>query len=62
MTTTLETPQSMKSREQLEKVFNVLFTPTMHTDIERLSAHLKISKGALIRCAIEEYLYRVDVE
>jgi hypothetical protein len=49
----------MKSREPLEKVFNVLFTPTMFTEIQSLSAHLRISKGALIRFAIEEHLRRL---
>ena len=56
MRTSLASPHAMKSREPLEKVFNVLFTPTMYTEIESLSAHLSISKGALIRFAIEEYL------
>ena len=61
MTTTLEAPHTLKSRETLEKVFNVLFTPTMFTEIENHSTHLSISKGALIRCAIEDYLRKVDV-
>ena len=60
MTTILETPHSMKSREPLEKLFHVLMTPTMYTEIESLSVHLRISKGALIRFAIEEYLSKVD--
>ena len=60
MTTTLETPQSMKSREPLEKVFNVLFTPTMYTEIAHHSNHLNISKGNLIRFAIEEYLQKLQ--
>ena len=60
MTTILETPHSMKSREPLEKLFHVLMTPTMYTEIESLSVHLNISKGALIRFAIEEYLSKVD--
>ena len=60
MTTILETPHSMKSREPLDKLFHVLFTPTMYTEIESLSAHLSISKGALIRLAIEEYLSKLD--
>ena len=62
MTTTQDVPQSMKSHEPLEKVFNVLFTPTMYTEIESQSTQLRISKGALIRCAIEEYLHKVDAE
>ena len=62
MTTILEAPNALKSREPLEKVFNVLFTPTMFTEIENHSTHLSISKGALIRCAIEEYLSKVDAE
>lgn len=59
MTTTLEAHQSMKSREHLEKLFHVLMTPTMYTQIEHHSAHLSISKGALIRFAIEEHLRRL---
>ena len=62
MTTTLEAPHTLKSRETLEKVFNVLFTPTMYAEIENHSTHLSISKGALIRCAIEEHLRRMDAE
>jgi predicted DNA-binding protein len=62
MTTTLETPQSMKSREHLEKLFHVLMTPTMYTQIENHSAHLSISKGALIRSAVETYLSKVEAE
>ena len=62
MTTTLETTDAIKSREPLEKVFNVLFRPSMYAEIESLSAHLSISKGALIRFAIEEYLHKVDAE
>ena len=62
MTTTLEAPRAIKSREPLEKVFNVLFTPTMFTEIESHSTHLSISKGALIRFAIEEYLRKLGAE
>jgi hypothetical protein len=62
MPTILETPQSMKSHEPLEKVFNVLFTPTMYADIESQSMQLRISKGALIRSAVETYLRRMDAE
>lgn len=62
ITTTLEAPQSMKSREPLEKVFNVLFTPAMFTHIESHSTHLGISKGALIRSAVETYLRKVEAE
>lgn len=62
MKTSLETTHAMKSREPLEKVFNVLFTPSMYTEIKSLSAHLSISKGALIRFAIEEHLRKVDAE
>lgn len=60
--TTVEAPQSMKSHEPLDKVFNVLFTPTMHTQIEHHSTHLKISKGALIRMALEDYLRKREEE
>lgn len=62
MTTILEAPQSMKSREPLEKVFNVLFTTTMYAEIEHHSAHLSISKGALIRMALEDYLRKKEEE
>lgn len=58
MTTTLETPQSIKSQENLDKAFNVLFTPTMYTQIVNHSKHLSISKGALIRIAMEDYLHK----
>lgn len=60
MTTTLEAPSALKSHEALDKVFNVLFTPTMFTEIENHSTHLSISKGALIRLAIEEYLRNLE--
>jgi len=62
MTTTLEAPQSMKPRELLEKVYHVLMTPTMYTEIENLSVHLNISKGALIRFALEDYFRKMDEE
>ena len=62
MTTTLETPQSIKSQENLDKAFNVLFTPTMYTQIVNHSNHLNISKGTLIRFAIEEYLHKKEEE
>jgi predicted DNA-binding protein len=39
-----------------------LFTPTMYTEIESLSTHLSISKGSLIRLAVEKYLRRLDDE
>ena len=62
MTTTLEVPQSMRSREHLEKLFHVLMTPTMYTQIENHSAHLSISKGALIRLAMDDYLRKREEE
>jgi predicted DNA-binding protein len=62
MTTSPQTPTALKSREPLEKVFNVLFTPTMYTEIENHSTHLGISKGALIRSAIEAYVRKMEEE
>jgi hypothetical protein len=50
------TQDGIKSQESLEKVFHVLFTPTMYAAIESRSAALKISKGALIRSAVERHL------
>jgi hypothetical protein len=59
---TLEVPQPIKSHESLEKVFNVLMTPTMHNQIEHLSVHLRISKGSLIRSALEDYFCKLEEE
>ena len=60
MTMTLEVPQPIKSHESLEKVFNFLMTPSMHKKIEHLSKHLRISKGSLIRLALEEYVCQLE--
>lgn len=62
MTTTVEKLNALKSSEHLEKVFNVLMTPTMYTQIDNHSAHLSISKGALIRSAVQTYLSKVEAE
>ena len=62
MTMTLEVSQPIKSHESLEKVFNFLMTPTMHNEIERLSAHFRISKGSLIRLALEDYFCKLEQE
>jgi hypothetical protein len=62
MTMTLEVPQPIKSHEPLEKVFNFLMTPTMYAQMEYFSAGLSMSKGALIRLALEDYLIKLEVE
>jgi len=62
MTTIQDIPQSMRSREHLEKLFHVLMTPTMYTQIEHHSTYLKCSKGALIRMAMDDYLRKKEEE
>jgi hypothetical protein len=62
MQTTLEDSCSMKSHETLDKVFHVLFTQSMYTELEALSTRRRVSKGALIRLAIEEYVRQLDHE
>lgn len=54
MATTVDAPPSMKSREPLEKLFHVLLTPSMYTELEAHSVRVGISKGALIRLGIQE--------
>jgi hypothetical protein len=62
MTTTIETPNALKSPEHLKKLFHILMTRTMYTKIENLSVRLSISKGALIRFALEDYFRKMDEE
>lgn len=54
------TQDGINSHESLEKAFHVLFTPSMYAEIESHSANLKISKGAVIRSAVERYLRNLD--
>ena len=46
----------------LHTLVSPLFTPTMYSEIESLSTHLIVSKGTLIRLAVEEYLGKLDDE
>ena len=62
MTTKLETPRSEKSRESLEKPFNVLFTATMYLRLHRYASGLGVSKGRLTREALEEHFQKIDAE
>jgi hypothetical protein len=62
MTTTLEAPNALKSPEHLKRLFHVLMTPTMYTEIETLSVNLNISKASVIRIAIEEYFCKLQEE
>ena len=62
MTTTLQTPRSEKSRESLEKPFNVLFTETMYLRLHRYASGLGVSKGRLTREALEERFQKIDAE
>jgi hypothetical protein len=60
MKITVRTQDGIKSHEPLEKVFHVLLAPSMYAAIESHSAILKISKGALIRSAVERHLRNLD--
>ena len=62
MRTTLDTPRSKKPREPLDKLFNVLFTETMYARLESYSSRFGISKGALIREALEGRFQTIDDE
>lgn len=60
MRTTVTTQDGIKCHESLEKVFHVLFTRTMYAAIESHSTHLNLSKGALIRSAVTQYLHNLN--
>ena len=60
MTSTLDTPLEKPSREPLEKLFNVLLTPRMYTELEAHSMHFGLSKGALIRLGIRELFAKLN--
>lgn len=62
MKTPVTTQDGIKSHELLEKVFHVLFTRSMYTAIESHSTHLNLSKGALIRSAVTQYLHNLDAK
>ena len=62
MTTKLETPRSEKSREPLEKPFNVLFSKTMYLRLQGYASGFGISKGLLVRNALEEHFQKIDAE
>lgn len=62
MTTKLETPRSEKSREPLEKPFNVLFTESMYLRLHGYASGSGISKGRLMREALEEHFHKIDAE
>lgn len=60
MTKTRIVQDGIKNSEPLERVFHMLFTKTMYAEIENHSTNLKISKGAIIRSAVERYLRNLD--
>lgn len=59
MTTIQEPPDPKKPTQPLNKLFHVLFTRGMYTELEVLSTRFKLSKGAIIRLAIENYIRRL---
>ena len=62
MTPTLDTPRSKTPRESIDKIFNVLMTQAMYARLESYSSRFGISKGALIREALEEHFQKIDAE
>lgn len=62
MKPTVETSHSMKSHELLNKVFHVLLAPSMYTELKDLSIGSRVSIGAIVRVAIEEYIRKSKVE
>lgn len=52
----------IKTSEPLERVFHMLFTKTMYTELENQSVKLTISKGALIRYALQDYFKKLDTD
>ena len=60
MTITLDTPFDKQSREPLEKLFHVLMTPRMYTELEVHSMQFGLSKGALIRLGIRELFAKLS--
>ncbi|MDZ4733963.1 MAG: hypothetical protein SGJ16_10315 [Nitrospirota bacterium] len=62
MTPTLDTPRSKKPHEPLNKLFNVLFTETQHLKLNDYACRFGVSKGRLIREALEESFRKIDAE
>ena len=60
MTITLDTPVEKHSREPLDKLFHVLLTPHMYTELEAHSIRYGLSKGALIRLGIREVFAKLN--
>ena len=60
MTITLDTPLEKHSREPLDKLFHVLLTPHMYTELEAHSIRYGLSKGALIRLGIRELFGKLN--
>ena len=60
MTITLDTPVEKHSREPLDKLFHVLLTPHMYTELEAHSIRYGLSKGALIRLGIRELFGKLN--
>ena len=60
MTKTLDTSHPKKSREPLDKLFHVLFTETMCLRLNSYANRRGISKGRLVRIAVEEHLHKIE--
>ena len=60
MTTTRETTSPKKSLEPLDRLFNILFTETMYAQLHGFASSLGISKGHLVRIALEEHFRSID--
>ena len=62
ITTTVETPGSLKSPESLDKVFHVLFTSTMYLRLNGYAYRFGVSKGHMVREALAEHFQKIDAE
>ena len=60
MTTTRETTSPKKSLEPLDRLFNILFTETMYAQLHDFASRFGISKGCLVRIALEEHFRSID--
>ena len=62
MTTTLDTSRSKKPRESIDKIFNVLLTESLYLRLNGYAYRFGISKGRLVREALEESFRKIDAE
>ena len=62
MTTTLETTSPKKTLEPLDRLFNILLTDTMYAELHGFALRFGVSKGHMVRIALEEHFRSIDTK